>query len=41
MTKKCSNTGYDGAFEGIGNTRRDGMKVKQIKCRPGKPFIVE
>lgn len=41
MTKKCSNTGYDGAFDGIGSTRRDGMKVKQIKCRPGKPFIVE
>ena len=41
MTSKCCNTGYDGAFEGIGSTRRDGMKVNQVKCRPGMPFVVK
>lgn len=34
-----------GSFEGYTDTqeahRRDGMKVKQIKCRPGKPYITE
>ena len=32
-------------FEGVTDTdeakRRDGMKIKQIKCRPGKPYTVE
>lgn len=33
------------AFEGYTDTpeakRRDGMKVKQIKCRPGKVYVVD
>nr|UWD54557.1 MAG: hypothetical protein [Bacteriophage sp.]UWD75494.1 MAG: hypothetical protein [Bacteriophage sp.] len=33
------------SFEGYTDTpearRRDGMKIKQIKCRPGKVYVVE
>lgn len=40
MESKSSNPSF-GFFEGTGATCRDGLKVKQIKCRPGKPFVVE
>lgn len=40
MESKSSNPSF-GYFEGTGSACRDGMKVKQIKCRPGKPYTVK
>lgn len=34
---KAAFTPFDGLLDDV---KKDGMKVKQIKCRPGKPYVV-